>query len=436
VSRDPEADVAILQRIDDWQRPRLPALLRAVNALSDGAARRAIPLGEASLLAAARRRTGLRVFGDGIREPLALLLEDLESDAHLTPFGRLTARSILGQILRAHLRVEDALARRPAVAGLPVHAPIVIVGLPRTGTTHLHHLLAQVPALRSLPFWESIAPLPGRLAAWGLPDARRLRARLRLRQIDAMLPLFRAMHAMAVDLPHEELQLSALTFRSFFFEGAFRLPHYRRWYAAGDHREAYRYLRRVLQLLQSLRGGERWVLKSPQHLDQLDALAAAFPDLRIVRTHRDPARAVLSLATMITYTRRVCYRNLDPAAEARGWVERAEQLLRRSQQQAERLARERVLDVSFDALRADPVGTVERVLAFAELPLDTAARRAVDAYLARHRPARSGRVDYRFEDLGLDRAALDERFRFASARRAPPQAEERRRTATRGMRIP
>jgi hypothetical protein len=417
VSNVAEVAGTVVHRIDDWKEPRLAPLLRTVNALSDRTARRWIPLDADSLLAAARRRTGLHEIGeDEIREPLGFVLADLADDEHLTPFGRLTARSILGQILRARLRVHAALARRKEAAALPVRSPLVIVGLPRTGTTHLHHLLAQVPALRSLPFWESIAPLPGRLAAHGLPDARRLRARLRLRQIDSMLPLMRAMHAMEVDLPHEELQLSALTFRSFFFEGAFRLPRYQRWYTASDHRMAYLDLRRMLQLLQALRGGERWVLKSPQHLEQLDALAAVFADVRVVRTHRDPARAVLSLATMITYSRRVCYRDLDPAAEARGWVVRAEQLLRRCQQQIERLPRERVVDVGFDDLQRDPVATVERVLDFAGIPFDGESRRAVQSHLARYRHGRFGRVDYRFADLGLDPVALRERFHFVEAR--------------------
>jgi hypothetical protein len=417
VSTAPGAAGGIVHRIDDWREPRLAPLLRAVNALPEGTAERWIPLAEASLLASARRRTGLRDFGgEDFREPLGLVLADLAEDERLTPFGRLTARSILGQILRARLRITEALARQPEAAAQAVRAPLVIVGLPRTGTTHLHHLLAQVRALRSLPLWESVAPLPGRLAARGLPDARRLCARLRLRQIDAMLPLLRAMHSMEVDLPHEELQLSALTFRSFFFECAFRLPRYRRWYAAGDHRGAYLYLRRVLQLLQVLRGGERWVLKSPQHLDQLGALSAAFPDVRVVRTHRDPARAVLSLATMITYSRRVCYRDLDPGDEARGWVERAEQLLRRCHQQIQRIPRERVLEIAFDRLQADPIGTVECVLEFAGMPFDGESRRAVEAHLAHYRRWRFGRVDYRYEDLGLDPHALAERFRCADER--------------------
>jgi hypothetical protein len=396
-------------RVDDWHDPWLPLPVRLLNSLPDHLVSRLAPLDEASLLAAARGRTALEDFGDeGFREPLRLLLGDLAEDDRLTPLGRLTARTLLGQLLRARLRIEDRIARDPMIASRELPAPIVIVGLPRTGTTHLHNLLSRVPSLRFLPFWESVEPVPPP----GRRDLRRLRAAVRLRQIDYLIPLFRRMHEMEVDLPHEELQLSALTFRSFFFEGSFRLPRYRPWYASGDHTGAYCYLRRALSALQRSGQSERWVLKSPQHLDQLGALSAAFPDAKIVRTHRDPVRAVLSLATMITYTRRVCYRNLDPAAEARSWADRLEQMLRRSLEQTDALPSHPVLDVSFEAFVEDEWATLERVFDFAEVEVDAAARDAIRAHLDGRDWGRQGFFEYRFEALGLDPGELRERFRF------------------------
>jgi hypothetical protein len=413
-------------RVDDWRAPWLPLPAQLLNAIPDCPSTRLAPLEETSLLAAARRRTRLGDFGDeGFREPLRLLLGDLAADDCLTPLGRLTARAIFGQLLRARLRVEDRLARDPAIASRELPAPIVIVGLPRTGTTHLHNLLSRLPALRFLPLWESVEPV----RSPGCPDLRRLRCALRLRQIDYLIPLFRRMHEMQVDLPHEELQLSALTFRSFFFEGSFRLPRYRPWYAAGDHSGAYRYLRRVLLTLQRSGASERWVLKSPQHLDQLRALSSAFPDSKIVRTHRDPVRAVLSLATMLTYTRRVCYRHIDPMAEARSWADRLEQMLRRSLEQAEALPRNRLLDVSYEAFLKDEWATVERVFDFAEVEIDAAGRDAIRAHLNACGLGRRGLFEYRFEDLGLDPGELRERFRFYREHfdlpdEGPPSTEE------------
>ncbi|MBW2286306.1 MAG: sulfotransferase [Deltaproteobacteria bacterium] len=405
--------VGRVQHIEDWDCPRLPLPARLFNTLPDPLAARLLPLDEASLLKSACRRTGLRDFGDeGFREPMRMILDDLEADDHLSPLGRLTARSIFSQLLTGRLAVEDRLKRKPAIHSLEVPAPIVIVGLPRTGTTHLHNLLSRASSLRFLPMWESVNPLPVPGRRLPLPDLRRQSNAMRVRMIDYLMPLFRMMHEIDVDLPHEELQLSAMNFRSFFFEGSFRLPTYRPWYISSEHSEGYRYLRRVLQVLQDARGHGRWVLKSPQHLDQFGALTSAFPDARIVRTHRDPVRAVLSLVTMVTYAQRICFRNLDFVAEARSWVDRLEQMLRDSLEQADRLPPGQVLDIRFDEFVKDPMQTVERVLAFAAVDLDEPSREAIHVHLASHTRDRHGRVAYEFEDLGLDPEELHERFRF------------------------
>jgi len=405
--------IEVVHHIEDWDCPKLPPPARLFNTLPSALATRLLPLDEASLLEAACKRTGLRDFGDeSFREPLRMILDDLEADDYLSPLGRITARSIFSQLLTGRLTVEDRLKRNPAIRSLEVPAPIVIVGLPRTGTTHLHNLLSKVSSLRFLPMWESVNPLPVSRPRLPLPDLRRQSNAMRLRMIDYLMPLFRAMHEIDVDLPHEELQLSAMDFRSFFFEGSFRLPTYLPWYVSSEHSAGYHYLRGVLQVLQDVGGDGRWVLKSPQHLDQLGALTSAFPDARIVRTHRDPVRAVLSLLTMVIYARRICYRDLDPAAEARVWVDRLERMLRDSLEQADRLPTEQILDIRFEEFIKDPVQTVERVLAFAAVDLDRSSREAIHTHLASHTRARHGRVAYEFEDLGLDPDELRERFRF------------------------
>ena len=203
-----------------------------------------------------------------------------------------------------------------------------------------------------------------------------------------------------------------MSLRSFFFESGFRLPTYQPWYAGRQHPEAYAYLAQALALLQRDAPERRWVLKSPQHLDQLDALVAMFPDAVIVRTHRDPARAALSLITMILYARRACYRHNDVTAEARAWVDRLEQMLRDSLAQGERLPAGRVIDVEFDAFVADPTGTAARVLAFAGVEVDGPTGAALEAYHRANPRDRHGRIEYDFEALGLDAGEVGERLAF------------------------
>jgi hypothetical protein len=387
-------------------RPRLRLPLRLSNAVAGSLAERVIPLDEGSLLAAARKRTGLEDFGDDdFREPLRVFLGALERDTELTPAGRLSVRILVSKLLTTRLRAQELVTRHPEIRELPVRSPIVIVGLPRTGTTHLHNLISCDPALRWLPFWESAEPLRSPRARPWWPDLRVQRTALDLRIGAYVAPLLPLMHEMGAELPHEELQLSAVTFRSFFFEGAYCVPSYRRWYAAADHTDAYRYLRLLLQVLQWTRGGERWVLKSPQHLDQSGPLIAAFPDA-----------TALSLATMITYTRRIFHRRVDPVAEARSWVARIEQMLRAALEDEPLLPREQVMDVRFHEFMADPSATLERVFAFSEQPLGESVRRALQAHRAANPRGKHGTVAYSFRDLGLDPDELRERFRFYQER--------------------
>lgn len=402
-------------RIDDLAAPHLPPLARAWNRVPDAVAARLVPLDLEALERAARRQTGLDDFGgDDYREPLALLLADAAADDRITPLGLTTIRSMLLQSLATRLCVQHAFTAARGRALPSVTAPLVIVGLPRTGTTHLHNLLASVPALQFLPLWQSIAPF--RPPGWRgrLPDLRRLHTAFRLRMIDHLLPRLRAMHAMEVDLPHEELQLCAPAFRSFFFETSFDVPRYRAWYIGRQHSDAYDYLRRVLQLLQH-GPGRRWVLKSPQHLDQLPALLSAFPDAIILRTQRDPARAALSLITMLLYTRRVLYRHVDVPAAARAWADRLAQMLRDGAQQAAALPAAQRYDVDFERFVADPVGTVEQILRFAGIGWDAATREAVTAYQRSAPPHRHGRIIYDVAALGLDRDELREKFAFLAS---------------------
>jgi hypothetical protein len=402
-----------LARIDDWSDPWLPLPARAWNHVDPTLAAHLVPLDEASLLRAARRRTGLADFGgDDFRAPLRMLLRDLNADPCLTPLGRVVARSVLGQVLTTRLCIAHELAEMGTRPLAPVRAPIVVVGLPRTGTTHLHNLLSRAPALRFLPMWQSVMPFRAPGLRRRLPDLRRVHSTLRLQILDRLMPLLRTMHEMDTDLPHEELQLCAPALRSFFFESSFRLPTYQPWYASRQHPEAYAYLQRALALVQRDDPTRRWVLKSPQHLDQFGELLAAFPDAVIVRTHRDPARAVLSLITMLLYARRACYRDTDVAADARHWVARLEQMLRDSLAAQAPVAEERIIDVEFDAFVADPTGTAARVLEFAGVEVDRRTRAALDAYHRANPRDRHGRIEYDFASIGLDEGEVRERLGF------------------------
>lgn len=411
-------------RITDLGAPALPLAVRALNAFGGPLADRLGSLDEGTLCATARRRTGVWDFGpDHFRAPLRVLLSALDEEADLSHLGRILTGQLLTGLLVTRLRLTQLLDDHPEIADEPIAAPIVILGLPRTGTTHLHNLLAQDPGLRSLPYWESLDPIPEPRHRRVAPesDPRRRRCKQALRFQHWMMPLFPAMHEMTADACHEEIQLLAVDFSTMLFEASYQVPSYRDWYVGADQTEAYRTLKLLLQALQWLRGPRRWVLKSPQHLEQVGPLLRVFPDARLVQTHRDPVRVTASMCTMATYGLRMNRAHVDPVASGHYWAARVERLLRKSVDDRRLVPSGRVLDVRFDEFMADELGTIERVCAFADLPLTETARRAMRAYQEAHPAGRHGTVVYRLDDFRLDADERRAALRFYQERFGVPE---------------
>jgi hypothetical protein len=404
-------------RIDDYANPRFGPEFAAIReAVVPMAA--TLELEAEPLLARARAETGLDDFGEpGFRARLDVLLAALR-DAGLAPFGVVGNHTLVLQLLKSRLLVEDLLRRHPEIAQIPIRRPIVIVGLPRTGTTHLHNLLAADPALRSLPYWESLEPVldPREVPPPGAPDPRRARTQAALDVIDLAMPLFERMHEMTVDHAHEEIQLLAIDFSSMLFETIALLPAWRDHYLARDQRPHYAYLKRVLQVLTWLRGGDRWVLKSPQHCEQIPALLATFPDATFVTTHRDPVPVTASMVTMITYSQRMAIDHPDPQACGAYWSARVEDLLRGCARDRDLLPDDRTVDVRFHELVADDLATVRRVYEVAGQPFTPDTRRAMADFVAAHPRGRHGAVVQDLTDFGLDPAERRAALRFYAER--------------------
>jgi len=410
-------------RIGDLARPRFPLPVRLLNALGGPASRRLVRLDEATLLAAARRRARLEDFGDpSFLGPFRVFLDALGREAGLSALGRITTREHLLQLLVSRLRLEDLIRRHPEILEERIESPIVIAGLPRSGTTHLFNLLSCDASLRWLPYWESLEPFPDPAERPGADgrDPRIARCAGALAAMERLLPLFPAMHEFTVEGPHEEIQLLALQFSTQLFEASYDVPAYGRWYSTTDQTPAYAYLRRTLKALQWLRRGRRWLLKTPQHLENLGPLAATFPDARFVQTHRDPVRITASLGTMISYGLRTSQRRPDPRRVGRTWAAAIERMLRANVEGRRHLPAAQVMDVRFDEYMKDVFGTVERVFAFCGEPLEGEVRANVRAFLDANPKGKHGTIDYRLEDLGLDEGELRERLRFYSERFGVP----------------
>ena len=396
--------------LDDLQDPTFSPDIEEIRGLMDTMAE-ACPLDAAALHVQARTETGLSDFGArDYEERLDLLLAAMRDIDGLDGPGRLNLHSQLLQMLRNRLLLTDLLTRHPEIHEIELVPPVVIAGLPRTGTTHLHNLLAAGPTFRTLPYWESMEPLPMPAEVGVEPDPRRARSDLAVDFMNAAMPHFALMHEMTTDHVHEEIQLLANDFSTMFFETIAEVPAFRDYYLAHDQTPHYRYLRTQLQVLQHVRGGRRWLLKSPQHLEQLPVLEAVFPGLTVVVTHRDPVPVTISMATMVAYSARM-HRAPVPAAElGRYWGDRIDRMLTSLVTDRDAIPAERSIDVRFDEFMADDLAMAERIYELAGEPVTAEAGAAMADYLAGHERGRLGTIDYRAADVGLDLDELRERF--------------------------
>jgi hypothetical protein len=397
--------------------PARPLGLRLLNGVGRGLRAAGLPLvrlDEAALRARATRDTGLEDFGDErFREPLGRLLESFEREAALTLLGRLIARSDVVRLLGNRLRMVDAWARHPEIEAAPIRRPLFIVGLPRTGTSILHELMAQDPANRVPMTWEVMHPWPPPERASYDTDVRIAQVEKHFGGVDRIMPGFKKMHPMGAQLPQECVALTAHDFASMVFSTTHRVPSYQAWLDRADLRWVYASHRRQLQYLQWRCPADRWVLKSPGHLWALDALLAVYPDAHIVQTHRDPLTVIASLASLVVVLRGMSSDAIDPVAIGREWSERLADGLERAMAVRARLADDgRVFDMHFAEFIRDEIGMVRRIYAHFGRTLDAEAEGRMRRFLFANPKDKHGAHRYTLAASGLD--AATERRRYAA----------------------
>jgi hypothetical protein len=314
------------------------------------------------------------------------------------------------QLLKNRLLLADLLSRHPEIDDIELQPLVVIAGLPRTGITHLHNLLAAPPTFRTMPYWESVEPFPVPQEAGIEPDPRRTRMDVAVSVINTVMPHFALMHEMTTDHAHEEIQLLANDVSTMLFETLGDVPRWRDYYRAHDQTPHYEYLARQLKAMQFLRGGRRWLLKSPQHLEQVPVLDRVFPDSIVVFTHRDPVPVALSMIAMITYSARM-HRSPVPVEQiADSWIDRLDQMLTALVRDRDTIGPERSIDIRFNDFMADELGVAERVYGLAGEPFTEEAGTAIAGYLAAHQRGRLGNVETSYEMFGLNEDSLRARF--------------------------
>jgi Sulfotransferase family len=359
----------------------------------------------------ARAATGLHDFGSPYyREGLERTVDALNNEAELSDIGNVIQHATISNALIQRLKVEDTYAQHPEIDDEVVGGPVFVIGLPRTGTTALSQLVAADPQFRSLRMWESQAPTPPPETATQDSDPRIAQAEEGLRMLDEMFPLMKTMHNSEATAATECQDLMGMSFRTFHFDGAVRVPSYLDWLMHCDMRETYTFHRRVLKLLQWHCPPTLWHLKTPVHMFALDALIEAYPNAKFLWSHRDPAKVMGSVCSLIRYVRSWSSDRDDPkelgAEQLDSWAE----AVRRAMDFRQRLGDSRFTDVAFADLQHDPVGTLRAGYASLGLTFSQDSERAVEQWADEHKPGSRGAHDYELSDYGLTPEGVRERF--------------------------
>ncbi len=369
-------------------------------------------------MARARRRTGFTDFGDfPFERPLQMFLGACAEEADLSLFGGAAIRWDTVRFLSNLLRLRDEEKRAPEILDQKVERPLVIAGLPRSGTTFLHGLLAEDQSNFVPRVWQLIHPYPTQRSG-AARDRRPQQVARQLRMFRMLAPQFRRLHPIEAHSPQECSEITAHLFASLRFDTTYRIPAYRRWLDDTGHLDAYRFHKRFLQHLQHQAGRTgRWVLKCPDHIFALSAIRAVYPDADLVFVHRDPVAVLASVARLTEVLRRPFTRHIDRVGigreDSERWLAAAGLMIAAADEQ--RYARP-IFQLHYADLVADPPGTVAALYRhFGHVLAADAATRISRRIAAQPNGGYGGRRA-RLEDYGLDPAGEHERYARYMAR--------------------
>ena len=378
----------------------------------------ALDLNADALMNAAAAETGLANFGDeGFIEPLKVYLESVGAESQLTDMGELAFKQDTLRLLVNRLKVQDALAKNPEILEEKVDDPIIIMGIPRTGTTKLQRMIASDPQIQSLPLWRIQYPAP--LSETGPEDVmqRIALAAEMTRTLETAFPGFLAAHPMEPEAPEEEALLQHMSFTNISHPMFYRAPSYYNWIL--EHRDIRNYteLRASLQYIQWQDGGRNsrpWVLKSPIHLGELDHIVETFPNATLVYCHRDPVQAVPSFCGLMEYiwlSRGIGDIDLDEVGSF--FCKINAEMWRRNLQQRHNLpSKLKSVDLHFDQIRSEPLATIQQIYELHGLEFTAKAKQAIAQWEKENPADKFGKHTYTLERYGLSADSVRESFEF------------------------
>ncbi len=396
------------------QHHQTPARIRALNrVLPQGFGRWRLDSPQA-LESAARKRANTSVeLSPESRIALQELLRSYRATAQLHPLGEIMTAVNLLSLLHTQLGLSAALAETPAISTRPITAPLIITGLPRTGSTLLHNLLALDEQLRAPQSWEVGYPTPHPNTAAGKTHKIR-RTQQRFRLIEALNPGFRTIHELDAHLPQECLVIMASALRSHLFFSSSFVPDYQDWLDEQPQEIAYEQHRQTLQLLQGATPHRvTWALKAPSHLFSLNGLLATYPDCRIIYTKRSPEKVVGSIASLHWHLYRTFSNFVDTAELGRQLCTRwgSAQSAFDTQLASSSTLRQRTAIIDYDQLTQSPIAIIGNMYKQFGMTLNYHTRTLMQNYLQQRPQHQFGAHNYALADYGLTQHDLDKAFK-------------------------
>ena len=370
------------------------------------------------LLDKARAATGLESFGDdGFREGLEILVDSADREARLNDGGRAAFDGQAIMLLGRRLEIEDWYARHPEIDEQEIVAPLMVLGLPRTGSTALHCLLGEDPAVRVMRNWECMSPCPPPEAATYETDPRIAVMEGYMKQRDELTPRMKQMLPSTAISPTEDQITMGFNFVSQIFQASFHIPTYAEWlHHKADLEPTFQYVKRVLKLLQWRCPPRRWRLKNPTYSMFIDALDKVFPDARYCMTHRDVANVIPSVADLYFEMHKPHTDTVDKQWLGAINVEFCDLGMRRMIDFRDRGNESRFFDIHFAPFQKDPFPTLEKLYDFLGEEFTPEARAKMKAWRENTPRDKHGRHEYNPADFGLTTAGLREQFRYYTER--------------------
>src|ERR1041385_869327 len=382
-------------------RPQLPVrLFNGFGALLEKTRIQSTRLLATDLVETAKRRSGLDDFGEGeFRVALSRLLDSCQDEAQLNLIGKIALKTDVLDTLCVRLQMEWDRQLYPEITRQEICEPLFILGLPRSGTSVLHRLLAADPGHRSPLMWEVRSPSPPTRD----DEKRRIqRATQSCNFFNWLAPTFRYAHTVGAEVPQECVSLMTPTFLSDQFDAMYYVPSYRTWFFRQELRPAYEYHRRFLQHLQFRRTARRWILKAPTHMFALPALLSVYPDARFVQTHRTPVDAMASVSSLVTILRRAFSDAVDPFLVCREAIDYWSETVNKFLGQRDRLVDNRICDIRYDEIRRDPFHAVQRIYGFFGWSLSRDAEQNMRALIAGQAKRESANHRYDLSQFGAN----------------------------------